>query len=107
MFWTQVLANIFQVIIKREMIRKFFKIQTEVVVMVLEEEEAAEEEEEEIKVEVLKNQKVHNHSFLQEEEVQKTNRSLEEEEIINRSHVFIVIELDIKLKTVEFHLKKF
>ena len=107
MFWSQVLANSLQVIIKREMIRKLFKIQKEVMVRVLEEEEAVEEEEEEIKEEVLKNQKVHNHSFLEEEEVQKTNRSLEEEEVINRSHVFVVIELDIMLQIVQFHLKKF
>ena len=107
MFWSQVLANSLQVIIKRAMNRKLFKIQTEVVVRVLEEEEAAEEEEEEIKEEVLKNQKVHNHSFPEEEEVQKTNRFLEEEEVLNRSHVFVVIELAIMLQIVEFHLKKF
>ena len=108
MFWSQVLANSLEVIIKRAMIRNLFKIQTEVMVRVLEEEEAEEEEEEEeeIKEEVLKNL-VHNHSFLEEEEVQKTNKSLEEEEVINRSHVFVVLELDIMLQTVEFHLKKF
>ena len=77
MFWLQVLANSLQVIIKREMIIKLFKIQTEVMVRVLEEKESKEEKEEEIKEEVLKNQKVHNHSFLEEEEVQKTNMYLE------------------------------